>query len=113
MTLTSRPSEIVLPSGGSSLAKLPGRMSLKICPKSPLTLVHVLCKASFLYLSSLTIVSSIFLLSLTTIDMFFFRLASFFSTLSIMAITLGLILFFMPLSRSSMVLRRPLRSDMF
>jgi hypothetical protein len=95
MTLTSSPSEMVLPSGGSSFAKLPGKSSLKMAPKSALTLVQVLCKASFLYSSSLRIVSSIFFLSLTTVDMLFLRLASFFSTLSIIAMTLGLILFFL------------------
>lgn len=40
-TLTSNPSLIVFPSGGSSLAKLPGSNSANICPKLRLTSVQV------------------------------------------------------------------------
>ncbi|KAF2203841.1 hypothetical protein GQ43DRAFT_236923 [Delitschia confertaspora ATCC 74209] len=113
MTLTSSPSLIVFPSGGSSLAKLPGNSSLKILPKSPLTLDHVLCSASFLYSSRFEIVSSIFFLSLMTVLIMFLRLTSFFSTLSIMLMTLGLILFFIPWKRSAMFLSVALHSAMF
>ena len=83
-----------------------------------LTFAHVVWSASLLCLSIDSIVSSIFTLSFSTIAMFFFKSASFFSTLvridqntirckkktthlSIIFITLGLIFFFIPLWFSS------------
>jgi len=97
-TLTSRPSVRSCPSGGCSLAKLPGNSSPKMIPKSlqvsqaeqvcnehivshPLTFSHVLSRASRLYRSSSTIVSWIIDLSLMTVAIIFFRACSFFSTL--------------------------------
>jgi len=98
-TFTSNPSMRSWPSGGWSFAKLPGKSSAKIPPKSlnlaklvirglnerrytcTLTFSQVFWSASRLYRSNSSIVSSIFCLSFSTVDMFFFRSASFFSTL--------------------------------
>ena len=112
-TFTSNPSLISLPSGGSNFAVFPGSRSLKINPKSSLTLLQVLNKASFLYSSKLAIVSSILRLSLITVRIICFKLASFFSTLSIMFMTAGLIFFFMPWKRSVTFLRLAFDSAMF
>ena len=48
----------------------------------PFTFSHVVFKASLLYRSSSSIVSSIFSLSFSTVPSIFFRLASRFSTLA-------------------------------
>ena len=98
-TLISRPSIKSWLSGGCSFAKLPGRSSAKIppksldshqirhstgilcCPTHPFTFSHVVFKASHLYRSSSSIVCSIFSLSFNTVPSIFFRLASRFSNL--------------------------------
>ena len=100
-TLILRPSIKSWPPGGCSFAKFPGRSSAKIPPKSlrayqsitylvslalgkwryPLTFSHVVFNASRLYLSSSSIVCSIFSLSFSIVPSFFLRLASRSSTL--------------------------------
>lgn len=89
-----------LPSGTSNFAKLPGKSSEKIKPKSlqfdgiseesqicnagpySFTDFHVFINASRLYRSSSSIVPTSLPLSLSTVDMFFLRFCSHFSTLN-------------------------------
>ncbi|OMH86422.1 hypothetical protein AX774_g10 [Zancudomyces culisetae] len=87
LTLMLNPSVILSGLIGSSRAVFPGSSSAKIPPKSTFTCPNVLVSASYLYFSSVLIVSSILRLSFNTVLSFCFNDCSRFSTFSIFAST--------------------------
>ena len=86
-TRTSRPARKDSPSGGSSLAVVPGSRVLKMEPKSPVTFSHVTFRASFFFSSNSPMTASILDLSLSTILRFSWSALNSASALSNIAMT--------------------------